>query len=232
MAERAGLMNLMPSLLDRLIDDEPALAADYDRHWRALEALMDPAKLNLARSLIGEDHRSRFTPERAREAGLDEVAPAAIDHLNAMIELERRRRYERKGERAYSLEELQEAVLRDLDWLLNTENMSSLGGDDDVVASSVLNYGMAPLLGRALDDLRADGGGIISAEIRRAVRRFEPRLDPDRLNVRIAEDDSADPRRIRLQIECELLAEPAPLRLLVDTVFDAEEARFRVEATP
>lgn len=231
MAESTGRARLLPSLLDRLTDDEPMLVEESHRLDRRLDDLLDARQRAALRDVLGRERPVRLTAETAAVEGLGPLEPAALAAVNEMIALEQRRRFERRAERTYSIERMRDAVLRDLDWLLNSENLATLDADDrdDEVANSVLNYGIAPLMGRTLAELRAGGGDAVAREIKKAIRRFEPRLSAQRLVVHAVEDASADPRSVRLQIEAELLVEPAPVRLVVDTVLDAEDGHFRVE---
>jgi type VI secretion system protein ImpF len=231
MAESTGRARLLPSLLDRLTDDEPMLFEASRRLDRRLDELLSAEQRAALREVLDRERPLRLTPETAASEGLGALEPAALAAVNEMIALEQRRRFERRAERTYSIERMRDAVLRDLDWLLNSENLATLDADDrdDAVADSVLNYGIAPLMGRTLAELRAGGGDAVAREIKKAIRRFEPRLAADRLVVHAVEDSGADPRSVRLQIEAELLVEPAPVRLVVDTVLDAEDGHFRVE---
>jgi type VI secretion system protein ImpF len=77
---------------------------------------------------------------------------------------------------------LRSTVRRELSWLLNTTN---LGAVDDLtpypeVRTSVLNYGVPDLAGKALTRRVVQGR---AREIRDAIRAFEPRMDPRRLEV-------------------------------------------------
>ena len=77
---------------------------------------------------------------------------------------------------------LRTTVKRELSWLLNTTN---LGAVEDLtpypqVKTSVLNYGVPDLAGKTLTKRVIQGR---AREIRDAIRAFEPRLDPQRLEV-------------------------------------------------
>ncbi len=77
---------------------------------------------------------------------------------------------------------LRTTVRRELSWLLNTTNLDAV---EDLtpypqVKTSVLNYGVPDLAGKTLTKR------VIQArarEIRDAIRIFEPRMDPKRLDV-------------------------------------------------
>jgi type VI secretion system protein ImpF len=76
-------------------------------------------------------------------------------------------------------------VRRELAWLLNTTNLDSalkLAGHAQV-RTSVLNYGVADLAGKAQSHMAVVAR---ASKIREAVVAFEPRLDPNRLSVEIS----------------------------------------------
>ena len=75
-------------------------------------------------------------------------------------------------------------VRRELAWLLNTTNLDSAVklARYPQVKTSVLNYGVADLTGKAQSRTAVLAR---ASKIREAVTAFEPRLDPDRLSVEI-----------------------------------------------
>ena len=77
---------------------------------------------------------------------------------------------------------LRSTVRRELNWLLNT---TCLGASEDLdpypqVKTSVLNFGVPDLAGKLLQRRVIQGR---AREIRDAIRTFEPRIDPKRLDV-------------------------------------------------
>jgi type VI secretion system protein ImpF len=65
--------------------------------------------------------------------------------------------------------------------------------------------------------------GGLARTLRDAIVRFEPRLDPDSIVVRVhADKEQMDGRTLTFEIEAELIAEPAPLRLLLTSVVDLD----------
>ena len=81
---------------------------------------------------------------------------------------------------------LRATVRRELGWLLNTTNLASAIDLDPYpeVRTSVLNYGVADMAGKALD------GRLIAQrarDIRASVRAFEPRIDESSLIVEPSE---------------------------------------------
>lgn len=108
-----------------------------------------------------------------------------IDGLDRSLRFYAVPRIERFNEKALRL-----TVLRELNWLLNTTNLSALEDLSDYpeVATSTLNYGLADLTGKLLQRQELK---VRAREIREAVRRFEPRVDRKSLDVEV------DPSRER-----------------------------------
>ena len=77
---------------------------------------------------------------------------------------------------------LRATVRRELNWILNTTNLASVQDLEPYpeVKVSVLNYGVPDLAGKALTRRVVQSR---AREIREAIRIFEPRMDPNRLDV-------------------------------------------------
>lgn len=124
--------------------------------------------------------------------------PTLFDKLVADLDLEGLREEERAGPEAsratmrfytvprierFNETALRGTVLRELNWLLNTVSLESVTDLTPYpeVKTSVLNYGVRDLGGftqgaRSLQQR--------AREIKQAIKAFEPRLDPARLDVR------------------------------------------------
>lgn len=129
---------------------------------------------------------------------------------------------ESRQARVLSLRRLREAVRRDLAWLLNTCSLDATEDLDDYpeVRQSVVNYGMPDLTGRAVSDLEI---GEVERVVRDAVRRFEPRLLPETLQVRVKTNEAAmSHNAMTFDIEAQLWAQPQPTRLYLRTALDLE----------
>ncbi len=77
---------------------------------------------------------------------------------------------------------LRATVRRELNWILNTTNLASVEDLEPYpeVKVSVLNYGVPDLAGKALTPRVVQGR---ARDIRDAIRIFEPRMDPNHLDV-------------------------------------------------
>ncbi len=156
----------------------------------------------------------------------DRLQPALLDRLrDDHPETER----EPLNARVVTVEQLREAVIRDLSWLLNT---ASLGSVEDIssyphVENSVLNYGLSDLAGSTASgvDLRD-----LEKMMRQVIQDFEPRLDrrTTRVRARVAAGE-VGPNRIIFEIESELWAEPLPLHLCLMTDVDLETGDVEIE---
>ena len=91
----------------------------------------------------------------------------------------------------YNENSMRASVRRELGWLLNTVSLSAVQDLSRYphVATSVLNYGMPDLTGRS-----ATKAAIASRaqDIAERIRLFEPRLDPNHLEVTASEKVNVD----------------------------------------
>ena len=147
-----------------------------------------------------------------------------------------------KGEaleaRVLNRRQLREAVLRDLSWLFNAvcEEPDPNHGDPERGAlwqsltyarDSVLNFGILPLTGQSFS---VHNFPIIEAQVRQAIIRFEPRLDPATVEVRILNDMSTGlrPTSLRLTIKGQMWNQPVPLELLLNADVDVDTGQAAV----
>jgi type VI secretion system protein ImpF len=148
----------------------------------------------------------------ASRAGIqDRVQPALLDLLT-----DDRPQEQAEADASSSLSpgRLREIILRDLSWLLNT---SQMGTTIDLapypeVAASTLNYGVRARTGWEVGGIDPSA---LRHEILLSLRRFEPRLLPQSVEVTVTED-----RRdgsLQFKIVADLWAQPAPLRMIMRT---------------
>ena len=118
------------------------------------------------------------------------VADLELDGLRGADDRDESREDSRSTMRFYTvprIERFNEAALRitvrrELNWILNTTNLGAAQSLEAYpeVAVSVLNYGVPDLAGKPLTRRVVQTR---ARQIREAIRTFEPRLDPDRLEV-------------------------------------------------
>ena len=125
-------------------------------------------------------------------------------------------------------QQIRQAVLRDLSWLLNAvQPLAAAAQRFPVAADSVLNYGLPPLAGQLASRIDV---ALLERSIHDAIVRFEPRILADTLEVRAIEFDSvmATHNIIEFEIRGFLWAQPVPLELLLRTELDLEAGQIAI----
>ena len=155
----------------------------------------------------------------------ERLQPSLLDRLTDKDPSSKR---ESKDRRVLSTQQLRDAVLRDLAWLLNTDNLHDLDLEaHPLVASSVLNFGMRDLTGATASSL---DGKQLKARLVQAIKDFEPRIDPKSLSVTVLlSEESYNQNSVSFEIKAQLWAEPVPLDLLLKTEIDLERGDVTVE---
>jgi type VI secretion system protein ImpF len=149
----------------------------------------------------------------------ERLQPSLLDRLT---DNEPEQRQEPRDKRILSPSRLRESVRRDLTWLFNTPNLTTVLdlANFPAVAESVLNYGLPSLSGRTTASVDIPE---MERLLRQAIWIFEPRLNKSSIRVRLV----ADPllmshNALSFSIEAELWAQPIPLRLFLKTDIDLE----------
>jgi type VI secretion system protein ImpF len=155
----------------------------------------------------------------------ERLQPSLLDRLT---DNEPEQRQESREKRILSPAKLRESVRRDLTWLFNTANLTTVMdlANFPAVAESVLNYGMPSLSGRTTSSVEIPE---MERLLRQAIWTFEPRLNKNSIRVRLV----ADPllmshNALSFSIEAELWAQPIPLRLFLKTEIDLEAGNANV----
>jgi type VI secretion system protein ImpF len=149
----------------------------------------------------------------------ERLQPSLLDRLTDMAPENRR---ESLDQQALTMQQLRQAVLRDLAWLLNTTNLAATDDLEDFprAAASTLNFGVPGFTGMVAAAERVTS---LESAIAAAIRNYEPRIRPDTLRVRAREarDDHAVPTLV-FDIQGELWAQPLPQQLFLETSIDIE----------
>jgi len=135
---------------------------------------------------------------------------------------------ESRDRRVLSLKKLREGVLRDIAWLLNTVNLSSIEdlGAYPYVEKSVINFGMPDLSGHTLNSLELPE---LERVIKNTIINYEPRMIKNSLKVNVHSDESSMNRNsLVFDIEGELWAQPTPVHLFMKTELDLESGNVVV----
>jgi type VI secretion system protein ImpF len=147
----------------------------------------------------------------------ERLQPSLLDRLTDNSPEQRRESFDQQ---TLSTQQLRQAVLRDLAWLLNTTNLAAIDDLEDFprAAASTVNYGIPGFTGMVAASARVSA---LETAIATAIRNFEPRIGADSLRVRAreADGDQAVPALV-FDIEGELWAQPVPLQLFLETSID------------
>jgi type VI secretion system protein ImpF len=252
MAELSLRERLQPALLDRLIDEERLLtlySLTFERARLMRLGILegDLRGLLLAQGLtpvasagvnaMGDLLELRFCAPvgRVSISQLNAVlvkppgAPEGV-LLERLCDIEGRNVLNESAEtpeqRFATGRRLREIVSRDLALLLNA---SSLEATDDLdalpfVRSSVLNFGMPSLAGRAASSVSAEQ---LARRIEAVIRNFEPRLT----KVRVSHDpeiERAQEPEMSFRIDAQLWSQPAPHQVVLHTRINTESGEVRV----
>ncbi|MBZ0171480.1 MAG: type VI secretion system baseplate subunit TssE [Phycisphaerales bacterium] len=136
---------------------------------------------------------------------------------------------ESREKRVFSTRQMRSAVLRDLNWLLNTAQ--KMGPQEEAetpeVCTSVINFGVPDLCG-----VTSGGIDIVALErtITRAIRAYEPRIRPGTLRVtaRVREAEMSG-NALTFEVRGDLWAQPIPEPMFIRTEIDLETGQYVME---
>jgi type VI secretion system protein ImpF len=208
MARTLPKTRFLPSLLDRLTDDDP-----INNSLRLQKETIQ----NLQTMLSSLQNDSKVS---AGEEGKKQQLRLQLDQALA--------RFNVLSAAVGSLREIRACVKRDLDWLLNASQYVPQEELNDYpqVAASVLNYGMPDFAGKTVSGLDPQQ---IEHLLKRVILDFEPRIISRTLSVRVMPDRTLfDHNALVFEIEGELWAEPQPLHLHLRTEFELEDGNVAV----
>jgi type VI secretion system protein ImpF len=155
----------------------------------------------------------------AEASSRERLQPSLLDRLTDHAPDSKRESFDQQ---TLSMQQLRQAVLRDLAWLLNTSNLATTQDLAEVrlAARSTINFGIPGFTGL----VRAGGpAGGLEAALTEAIRTYEPRIRPETIRVRArrADDDNPLPALI-FEIAGELWAQPVPQQLFLETSIELE----------
>jgi type VI secretion system protein ImpF len=147
----------------------------------------------------------------------DRLQPSLLDRLTDNAPESKRESYDQQ---TLSMQQLRQAVLRDLAWLLNTTNLAATDELEATpqAATSTVNFGIPNFIGMVG---AASQGVSLETSIATAIRNFEPRIRPNSVRVHAREEigDNGLPSLI-FDIHGELWAQPVPQQLFLETSID------------
>lgn len=125
-----------------------------------------------------------------------------------------------------SVRAMKEAVMRDVEWLLNTRRVIEAAPDaHPELQQSVYDFGLPDI--SSLNSDASTTRQFLLQQVEQAIRTFEPRF----IDVRVSEGEANvdGSRRIRFVIEALLRMDPNPEHVLFDTVLETVSGRFSVQ---
>jgi type VI secretion system protein ImpF len=151
--------------------------------------------------------------------GRERLQPSLLDRLTDHSPTQKR---ESGDQQTLTMQQLRQAVLRDLAWLLNATNLVTIEEDlaeRPLLANSTLNYGIPGFAGMIESSGRVS---MLEKELATAIRRYEPRIRPESLRVRARGSSEGSSPSLVFEIEGELWAQPVPQQLFVQTQIEVE----------
>jgi type VI secretion system protein ImpF len=146
----------------------------------------------------------------------ERLQPSLLDRLTDEAPEKTRETYEQQ---TLSTQQLRNAVLRDLAWLLNTTNLSATEDLPPLAAASTINFGIPDFAGRSETSFL----GSLEDGIVHAIKAFEPRIKEDTLRISVRTGDSSRPTpALVFEIAGELWAQPLPQQIFVETAIELE----------
>lgn len=135
---------------------------------------------------------------------------------------------ETRESRVIDLRRLREIIQRDLAWLLNTFDNSSLVDADRYpnVAHSVLTYGVQEVAGEFSTTARATK---IRTSIHKAIEKFEPRIIPGSLDVILRDEAKSGQTIVTFDIAADMWAQPLPMELYLRSEVDITTGELKLE---
>jgi type VI secretion system protein ImpF len=120
---------------------------------------------------------------------------------------------------------LKRAVLRDVEWLLNTRRIADPAGDEfPELQQSVYHYGLPDVTSMSADSAAARRQ--LVRQVEQCLQQFEPRLTSIRVTEAAAQGETT--RSLRFVVEGLLRMHPEPEPIAFDTVLDSGSGRFNV----
>jgi type VI secretion system protein ImpF len=159
---------------------------------------------------------------------IEKLQPCLLDRL---ADDEPDKAEESRQQRTVSLQKYRRGVLRDLEWLFNSQAYLTVEGlepfklkDYPEAFRSVINYGIRQVFGLSAPNNTQQW----QDELAEAVRTFEPRLNARGLTLRC----DSERNLVSFEVEGELWANPLPEHLHLKTVMDVETGQCLLGDSP
>lgn len=155
----------------------------------------------------------------------DKLQPSLLDRLT---DRQPDRTKESPAQRVLSQQQIKEAVIRDIGWLLNTVSLDTVY---DLSAfpearRSVINYGLPDISGRTASSIDVDK---LEKELQRVIYEFEPRVIPNSLKIKIhSQPDEMNHNSLVFEIQGVVFGQPMPFQVMLQSELDLESGDFVV----
>src|SRR5688572_10394243 len=151
------------------------------------------------------------------------IIPSVLDRL---IDRDPKALHEAPSSRLQSLNELKEAVKRDLEWLLNARQVvGGVPSELKELSRSLAAYGLPDFSSVSVkspaDQLR------MQRALETTISAFEPRLENITVSLMQARDLD---HKLRFRIDARIKVEPSPEPVTFDTVLQASTNQYVVKA--
>ena len=210
MARTLPKERFLPSLLDRLTDDDPINHSIQLQKQKIRRFEKELTVLLAKQGALNDAEYKRRRHELQQQ--LDQ-ARAQFNVFSASIS---------------SLTEIRACVKRDLNWLLNASQYEPQNELQNYpqIECSVLNYGRPDLTGKTVSGVNLHN---IEGMLQQVIIDFEPRIIKETLTVKVLMEDSMlEHNAVTFEIEGQLWAEPQPLHLHLRTEFELESGDVSV----
>ncbi|MCP3965299.1 MAG: type VI secretion system baseplate subunit TssE [Lentisphaerae bacterium] len=153
----------------------------------------------------------------------DRFMPCLLDRLTDEKPHLRR---EKVSWKVFSIQQFRAALLRDLSYLLNSR--SKIPEKDLAhfpnVSTSVLNYGIDPIIGKSSELFESRK---LEKILLTAIKRFEPRIEPKSLEIKVTADDrDKTMAAFLIEISGKANIEPLNEELYIRAKLDLETGTF------
>lgn len=155
----------------------------------------------------------------------ERLQPSLLDRLT---DKEPGEKTERRDDRVIDLRQLRDIIQRDLVWLLNTSDNSSLIDPERYphAAKSVLNFGIQEVAG---DFSTAERASNIRRSIAEAIRNYEPRIHPGSVDVQLRLGQDERQTLVTFDIRADMWAQPMPMELYLRSEVDVTTGELELE---
>ena len=159
----------------------------------------------------------------AEPTPIEKLQPCLLDRLTDDEPLKQE---ESRSQRVVSQQKYRRGVLRDLEWLFNTNAYLCEEGLEDFrlrdypeAWKSVLNYGTRQLTGLVAPDMEE-----LRVQLAEAIEFFEPRIVPRSMVI----NTNIEHNLVQFEIQGDLWANPLPEHLYIKTKVDLETGQCQL----